>query len=221
MVATLARSGNNSYSLGNQRSFDAWGSVRLGAQTGDPSGRYCGNLGHKQDDESGLIYMRARYYEPASGRFLSEDPSRNGPNWVVYCGNNPVGAIDVNGRDWSWLYLLGTSLILVGMTLLLGVSPQYGQDALYLQPRIDKLCRGLQNMEGNSMLTAEQRILYGEALQIAQGDAQGFLAKQAYSKYAGYMMLLMGFLIDGMAYELSAGRYDSLETAAVVMGCYN
>ena len=31
MVATLSRSGN-SYSLGNQRSFDAWGNVRLGAR---------------------------------------------------------------------------------------------------------------------------------------------------------------------------------------------
>jgi RHS repeat-associated protein len=98
MVATLARSGNNSYSLGNQRSFDAWGLVRLGAQTGDPSGRYCANLGHKQDDESGLVYMRARYYEPTSGRFISQDPSHRGSNWLAYCSADPVNKCDSSGK---------------------------------------------------------------------------------------------------------------------------
>jgi RHS repeat-associated protein len=98
MVATLARSGNNSYALGNQRSFDAWGLVRQGATTGDPTGRYCGSLGHKQDDESGLIYMRARYYEPTSGRFVSEDPGAHGNNWFSYCSGNLVDKVDASGR---------------------------------------------------------------------------------------------------------------------------
>jgi RHS repeat-associated protein len=103
MVATLSRSGT-SYALGNQRSFDAWGSVRQGSGTGDPTGRYCGNLGHKQDDESGLIYMRARYYEPTSGRFVNQDPVEDGHNWFIYCGNNPVGNSDragLAGSDFS------------------------------------------------------------------------------------------------------------------------
>ncbi len=47
--------------------------MRAQQNAGDPKLRYCANLGHNQDDESGLIYMRARYYEPASGRFVSED----------------------------------------------------------------------------------------------------------------------------------------------------
>gem|GEM_PF-6689855 len=42
----------------------------------DRSDTYCANLGHKQDDESGLIYIRARYYEPGSGRFISQDTYR-------------------------------------------------------------------------------------------------------------------------------------------------
>jgi RHS repeat-associated protein len=120
MVATLARSGNNSYTVGNQRSFDAWGSVRQGAAGGDPTGRYCGNLGHKQDDESGLIYMRARYYEPTSGRFVSEDPARDGGNWFAYCGNNPVGFADSSGKELfspqSYLgaFIMGLGAALIG-----------------------------------------------------------------------------------------------------------
>lgn len=50
MVATIAKSGSG-WSIGNERSFDAWGNVRSG--TGVNTGRYCANLGHKQDDESG------------------------------------------------------------------------------------------------------------------------------------------------------------------------
>ena len=62
--------------MANQRSYGAWGEVRQGATTGGPRARYCGNLGHIQDDETGLIYMRARYYEASSGRFISEDPGQ-------------------------------------------------------------------------------------------------------------------------------------------------
>ena len=80
-VATLGRSGS-SWTLGDERSYDAWGRVRQGAQAGVPSSRYCASLGHVQDDESGLVYMRARYYEPGTGRFVSQDIARDGWNWV-------------------------------------------------------------------------------------------------------------------------------------------
>ncbi|MEW5884230.1 MAG: RHS repeat-associated core domain-containing protein, partial [Armatimonadota bacterium] len=82
----------------NQRSYDVWGGVRSGATSGFPNTRYVANLGHKQDDESDLIYMRARYYEPWTGRFISEDPARDGGNWFVYATNNPVGNVDTDGR---------------------------------------------------------------------------------------------------------------------------
>lgn len=97
MVGDLSRSGSG-YSVNDRRSFDAWGLIRSGATTGDPKGRYCASLGHKQDDESALIYMRARYYEPNSGRFVSEDQARQGDNWSEYCGNNPVGRADNSGH---------------------------------------------------------------------------------------------------------------------------
>ena len=42
------------------------------------------------DEESGLYYLRARYYDPNVRRFISEDPVEDGGNWYVYAGNNPV-----------------------------------------------------------------------------------------------------------------------------------
>jgi RHS repeat-associated protein len=72
-MCEIARSGNV-FTGGNFRRFDAWGQSRVGAA---PSGfhGYSGNLGHKEDPESGLTYMRARYYEPGTGRFISQDPA--------------------------------------------------------------------------------------------------------------------------------------------------
>jgi RHS repeat-associated protein len=102
MTGTICPSGTNSFTLANQRSYDAWGLVRSGSGSGDPTGRYCAALGHKQDDESGLIYMRARYYEPGSGRFISEDPGGQGNNWFSYCGNRPTCADDATGRRWQF-----------------------------------------------------------------------------------------------------------------------
>ncbi|MCG9896187.1 MAG: RHS repeat-associated core domain-containing protein, partial [Fimbriimonadaceae bacterium] len=116
--------------VGNLRSYDVWGAVRSGATTGGPSGRYVANLGHVQDDESGLIYMRARYYEPGTGRFVSEDPARDGFNWFVYASNSPTLMLDFNGRTASmssgtilWLQFLvvGGTAGLLGFGVLAGV----------------------------------------------------------------------------------------------------
>jgi len=49
------------------------------------------------DEESGLYYLRARYYDPNVRRFISEDPVEDGGNWYVYAGNNPVMFIDPSG----------------------------------------------------------------------------------------------------------------------------
>ena len=51
------------------------------------------------DKETGNIYLRARYYDPGVGRFISEDPARAEGNWYVYCMNNPINRIDPWGLD--------------------------------------------------------------------------------------------------------------------------
>jgi hypothetical protein len=60
------------------------------------------------DDESGLVYMRARYYEAGSGRFISQDARLEGVNWFAYCINNPVSLVDESGygpiNDWVGIF---------------------------------------------------------------------------------------------------------------------
>ena len=49
------------------------------------------------DAETGLHYNFHRYYDPSLGRYITEDPVRDGLNWYAYAGSNPVGNIDPLG----------------------------------------------------------------------------------------------------------------------------
>ncbi len=53
-----------------------------------------GYTGEYTDIETGLIYLRNRYYDPELGIFLTEDPAQDGFNWYAYCGGNPVMFLD-------------------------------------------------------------------------------------------------------------------------------
>jgi len=52
--------------------------------------------GEQRDPDSGLYYLRTRYYDPAIGRFLSQDPLPSG-NLYAYAGNNPTNFTDPTG----------------------------------------------------------------------------------------------------------------------------
>ena len=92
------------------RAYNAYGAVRSSGGTSASNHKFCGQLGHTADDSTGLTYMRARYYDPAIGRFASEDPVGHGVNWYVYCGNNPVNATDPSGNMTLSDLLTGTTL---------------------------------------------------------------------------------------------------------------
>ncbi|MDO4302192.1 MAG: RHS repeat-associated core domain-containing protein [Clostridia bacterium] len=79
----------------NVTRYDAYGNKieKSGTANDTPFG-YCGEY---LDKESGLIYLRNRYYDSESGRFISEDPIKDGSNWYSYCSGNPIRFIDKNG----------------------------------------------------------------------------------------------------------------------------
>ena len=74
--------------------YDAFGNQTEEAEDSNPF-RYAGEY---WDSESGLIYLRARYYDSGVGAFVSEDPAKDGLNWYSYCAGNPVNFVDPTGN---------------------------------------------------------------------------------------------------------------------------
>ncbi|NQZ07281.1 MAG: RHS repeat-associated core domain-containing protein [Algicola sp.] len=89
--------------LGKERVTEAQVSLGDGSQSVDNTN--VGYTGHQWDDDSGLNYMQARYYDPLLGRFLSNDPVgyiASNPimsfNRYLYTNNNPYRYVDPDGR---------------------------------------------------------------------------------------------------------------------------
>jgi RHS repeat-associated protein len=86
----------------NRYEYDAYGGrVCVSCTTGYNPFGYAGQY---TDEESGLVYMRARYYDPATQQFISKDPmvGMSGQPYV-YAGANPVNAVDPTGNFWDYL----------------------------------------------------------------------------------------------------------------------
>lgn len=74
--------------------YDAFGQLRN--QTGSWSNRLR-YIAREFDDETGLYYLRHRYYDPSIGQFITPEPSRRSLLSYVYAGHNPVTFKDPNG----------------------------------------------------------------------------------------------------------------------------
>lgn len=61
--------------------------------------------GEQWDSDLGLYYLRARYYNPLTGRFMSRDPEDGKPidpkslHKYLYANGDPVNLKDPTGRD--------------------------------------------------------------------------------------------------------------------------
>lgn len=85
---------NESGTVVNNYTYDAWGGIVSQTEGISNPIKYAGEY---YDDELGMYYLRARYYDPSIGRFTSKDPVESGMNRYAYCGNNPVNRIDPSG----------------------------------------------------------------------------------------------------------------------------
>ena len=87
--------------------YDAWG--RVLASTGDLADvnpiRY---RGYYYDTETGLYYLKSRYYDPEVDRFISPDVFAStgqgifGTNMFTYCKNNSIVLSDRSGTLSAW-----------------------------------------------------------------------------------------------------------------------
>ena len=81
----------------NYYEYDAFGNFLTKAE--NVPNRFC-FTGEQYDPLTSQYYLRARFYNPAIGRFLNEDTYYgDGLNLYAYCHNNPVKYVDPSGHD--------------------------------------------------------------------------------------------------------------------------
>lgn len=111
--------------------YDAWGKLisvtnASGTPLANDSFAYQISLkyrGYVYDNETGLYYLQSRYYDPETGRFINADDveyigasgTMLGYNAFAYCGNEPVGNSDHNGRSSIDILMLSIKNIFLNL----------------------------------------------------------------------------------------------------------
>ena len=113
--------------------YDSFGNIEQ--QVGSTTNPYT-FTGRELDNESGLYYYRARYYDSVVGRFINEDPIgfAGGINFYVYVQNNPVRFVDPFGFEINPSLVAGGIIVVEAGILLIEVSPAAGIGALVTAP---------------------------------------------------------------------------------------
>jgi RHS repeat-associated protein len=84
-----------------QYDYDVFGEIKSSSGISSSEFQFAGQ---QDDSETGLIYLRARYYDPSVGRFTSRDPvpgfdsDPQTLNRYVYARNSPTNYTDASGK---------------------------------------------------------------------------------------------------------------------------
>jgi uncharacterized protein RhaS with RHS repeats len=114
--------------------------------------------------------MRARYYDPEVGRFISEDPigfQGGEVNLCAYVGNNPVNLVDPQGKLIPILLTVAAAAIGVGV-------PAYALWSWYKSPEYQnalKKSEALSNLDNKKNVTIEETINAYEEYRDSLGPA--------------------------------------------------
>ncbi len=110
--------------------YDAWGNHKVLNPDGtkNTSTGFIGNInpiryrGYYYDKDLGLYWLKTRFYDPQTGRFISPDSveyldpeTLGGINLYAYCNNNPVMNVDPNGTMPKWLKWVIGGAVIVGL----------------------------------------------------------------------------------------------------------
>jgi RHS repeat-associated protein len=121
--------GDGTGTLQTQYTYEPFGFTTQTGAASTSSYKYTG----REDDGTGLMYYRARYYQPRLQRFISEDPIRfygGDTNLYGYAFNTPVQLVDPTGNaaisiplpnDPSITGIQGLSRLLGGLGIILNI----------------------------------------------------------------------------------------------------
>ena len=110
--------------------YDAFGVEQNVDDADNNAFRYCGEY---YDFESGTIYLRARYYDPTIGRFISRDSvtgENTDPlslNLYTYCHNNPILGVDPSGHWLNFVIGAAVGAVISGVTTAISTYKENGK----------------------------------------------------------------------------------------------
>jgi len=96
-LGTITDLTDSSGATAKSYSYDAYGNILESPGTVEQPYTY---TGREFDSESGLLYYRARYYDPTNGRFLQKDPigfEVGDIHFYSYVAGNPINFVDPHG----------------------------------------------------------------------------------------------------------------------------
>ncbi|WP_116115647.1 RHS repeat domain-containing protein [Austwickia chelonae] len=125
-LGTIIGLANDGGALIGSYSYDPYGVPRATAETGTVAGynihRYAGGL---YDKTTGLTRFGVRWYNPATGRFATPDPSGKEKNNYLYAGGNCCNQIDPTGESF-WDDLGHITLTVMGGVAGAAIGAGYG-----------------------------------------------------------------------------------------------
>ena len=111
--------------------YDSFGNEVNPDKKDDNPFRYCGEY---YDKETDTIYLRARYYQPYLGRFLTRDTYTGDDDdplslhLYTYCGNDGINRIDPSGNIWETIF----DIVSIGESIYSMVTNPSWENAGYL-----------------------------------------------------------------------------------------
>jgi RHS repeat-associated protein len=199
--------------------YDPFGAVR--ARTGSGAPQPVGFTGGTPEAFSGLLYLNARYYNPALGRFVSPDASvQNALDpaaWAAYtyCRNNPTSFVDRNGRSFWGIFLAALAIVaLIVVVVVCVVADVFTFGTLTPALAIGIIALG----------TVVGGVVGGLAANAKGGNTDdiitGVLVGAAVGGWAAFFSLFAGAAVAGAAH-LSAGSFAFGVVAGAVNGAIN
>ncbi len=210
LIVSLGRGRNHTFPSFAQ-AFDPYGNLIGGTGYVDTNYGYTGEL----SDSSGLVYLRARYYSPALGRFISRDPfpgvlsQPDTLNPYVYALNNPVRYTDPSGE-----FIL-QALAAAGIGGLNSAAFDIGAQLLHMRPiSIEQAMRcwdwrevGISFAAG-AVTTLEGFTVFGG---ITALFGTGFLVNVAGGAFAGIIAgqygIIANLVLSGQADQLRGSMF--------------
>ena len=212
IVAILDESGNIVVSYG----YDAWGApLRCTGELAETLGkvqpfRY---RGYVFDEETGLYYLRSRYYNAERCRFVNSDSliceliAIGAHNTYSYCGNNPILRSDVSGSAW-WHWVVGVAVVAVCAVAVVATAGGVGAGLL----AVTSVANGL--FASTTASTVAAGAFVGSATALGVSMIYAGMNSSSFEEFAEYGdwyvvgSTALGGICGGAASGISKARFE-------------